>query len=266
MAEKDFKVSAGLEVDEYVISPAGALDGQSLVYDGTAYIPADIVPIGTIEMWAGSSTPPDGWLLCNGASYSWSEYTRLRDVIGISYGGSVDTSWNVPNFVPTTTAIAPTGVAAGGSLGTSSQLFASASTFHLHNYTATYDSSQTTAQDHTHNAETSAAHSHTFNGSNYTHSHNTSGPTNTHAHSYVRGNSSAVTGGAAHGNHNVGNANHAHKHNFANIGLLHSHTYNNHNVNAHSHNWNAGNIQSNAGGSNHSHSVNKQSIYFIIKH
>jgi microcystin-dependent protein len=266
MAEKDFKISKGLEVDEYVISPSGPIDGQSLVYDGSAYIPTDIVPIGTIEMWAGSPTPPDGWLLCNGGSYSWSTHTRLRDVIGISYGGSSGTSWNVPNLISSSSFITPVGTTAGGALGNSSVLFSSASTFHQHNFDSTYNSGNTSVQDHRHDTDSGSSHSHTFTGANWGHNHNTGGPSANHAHGYIRGSTSAVTGGSAHANHNVSNTNHAHKHNFPSANLIHAHSYNSHTTNAHSHNWNAANIASSAGGSNHSHSVNKQSIYFIIKY
>lgn len=266
MSTKDFKVSADVELDDFVISPSGAVDGQSLVYDGTAYVPADIVPVGTIEMWAGSATPPSGWLLCNGQSYSWAQYTRLRDVIGVSYGGTVNTSWNVPNFVPSTTSITPFGVAAGGSLGTSSVLFSSGSTSHTHNFTAQYTSNGTTVQDHNHSANTAVDHTHALAAANWPHNHNSSAPTANHAHNYIRGNNaSGGVGNNAHANHNVSNTSHGHKHNLPSIQLIHAHNYDAWNTSAHTHNWGTASTGSNADGSNHDHSVNKQSIYFIIK-
>jgi microcystin-dependent protein len=267
MTAKDFKVSTGLEVDDYVVSPSSAIDGQSLIYDGAAYVPADIVPVGTIEMWAGSSTPPDGWLLCNGQSYSWAQYTRLRDVIGVSYGGTISTSWNVPNFIPSTKPVTPLGVAAGGALGSATILFGSGNTSHTHNLTAQYTSSNTTVQNHNHSANTSNDHSHALFTANWSHNHNTSAPSGTHAHGYVRGNNATtVTGLTAHANHNVSNTSHAHKHNCDAVNLdAHQHSYDTYNVNAHSHNWGTAGIASNAGGSTHDHSINKQSIYFIIK-
>lgn len=47
------------------------------------------MPIGSIVMWAGS-TPPEGWLLCNGATYKRTEYLNLSNVIGFKYGGTKD--------------------------------------------------------------------------------------------------------------------------------------------------------------------------------
>jgi microcystin-dependent protein len=264
MSEKVFKVSTGLEVDEYKISPSAPIDGQSLVYDGSAYIPADIVPVGTVEMWAGSSTPPDGWLLCDGTSYSWSLYTRLRDVIGVSYGGSNGVSWNVPNMTNRTLV----GVAAGGALGSSSSLFGSAGTFHQHSFSTSHSSSQTTALNHTHTITNEPTlHRHNNASVSWSHNHSPGGQSVTHRHSYLRGtSSSSTTSFSAHTNHSVTSAGHNHAHNMPALTINHSHNVNNHNVSAHSHNWNDGSLGSNSGGSSHSHTVNKQSIYFIIKH
>ena len=47
------------------------------------------MPIGSIVMWAGD-TAPDGWLLCNGATYKRTEYLNLSNVIGFKYGGTKD--------------------------------------------------------------------------------------------------------------------------------------------------------------------------------
>jgi microcystin-dependent protein len=44
-------------------------------------------PVGVITLFSGS-TLPDGWLLCNGATYSTTEYSELYDVIGYTYGGT----------------------------------------------------------------------------------------------------------------------------------------------------------------------------------
>ena len=267
MSEKDFKVSADAEVNSYVVSPAGAVDGQSLVYDGTSYSPYDIVPVGSIEMWAGGSTPPNGWLLCDGTSYSWSAYTRLRDVIGISYGGSIDTSWNVPDLTSSTSFVTPIGRAAGDSLGTATVLFGSASTSHAHNYTSsTYGSNGTTQQDHSHDTGNANNHTHNLATTSWNHSHNTGGPSNTHQHNYLRGNTGNATNNVGHGTHNVENTAHNHKHNLGAVSHGHDHAYNTYTPNVHSHNWNMVSIGSNASGTDHTHTVNKQSIYFIIKY
>ena len=57
----------------------------------------DLVPAGCIMMWGGTTSPPDGWLLCDGTLKSKTSYPELFAAIGVTYGGSV-TSFNLPNF------------------------------------------------------------------------------------------------------------------------------------------------------------------------
>ena len=54
-------------------------------------------PIGTVLSYAGQ-TAPNGYLLCNGASYLVKDYPDLYAVIGNTYGGD-STNFNVPNLV-----------------------------------------------------------------------------------------------------------------------------------------------------------------------
>jgi len=267
MSIKDFKTSANLEVDLYELSVASSIDGQVLIYDGESYKPYDIIPVGSIEMWAGDSTPPNGWLLCDGSSYSWAQYTRLRDVIGISYGGSSDTSWNVPNLLTSSNSKTVVGVSAGDSLGNASKNFDSSSTSHSHNYTSSsYVSNTNGYGNHNHNTGNANGHTHTLDFNNWNHFHNSNSPSNTHTHSYQRGNSGgANTSLSAHANHNVGSANHAHGHTANEVSHSHGHGYDPAMGN-HNHNWNMSGIGSNSAGANHTHTVNKQSIYFIIKY
>lgn len=42
------------------------------------------VPVGTIVAFGGE-TPPDGWLLCNGAEYDDADYPRLASTLGAAY-------------------------------------------------------------------------------------------------------------------------------------------------------------------------------------
>ena len=54
--------------------------------------------VGTINLWA-SSTVPDGWILCDGASLLRAgTYAGLFAVIGTTYGSADGTHFNVPNF------------------------------------------------------------------------------------------------------------------------------------------------------------------------
>lgn len=53
--------------------------------------------IGVIQAFSGN-TVPNGYLLCNGASYKVADYPDLYAVIGNTYGGDTE-NFNVPNLV-----------------------------------------------------------------------------------------------------------------------------------------------------------------------
>lgn len=53
-------------------------------------------PVGAVMPYAGS-TPPAGWLLCDGSEISRTNYARLFSVIGTTYGaGDGNSSFNLP--------------------------------------------------------------------------------------------------------------------------------------------------------------------------
>lgn len=277
MPEQKFATSSSLTADSYIISPSGAKDGQSLIYDGTQYSPQNIVPVGTIEMWAGTvSNVPKGWLLCDGSSYSWAQYTELRDVLGTSYGGSIDTSWNVPNLVSTSSVVvAPIGMAGGATRGSGTQLFSSSGNalVHTHTYSqATAYTSLDNANNWTHshaNENSGGNHGHQLSTMNWSHSHQTSQPSAAHAHNYQRGTGTVNgtnSGGADHGGHNTSSTTHGHDHGYIAADHNHGHNTDTGTSLAHSHNWSLANITTNAAGSTHTHNVNVQPIYFIIKY
>lgn len=54
------------------------------------------MPAGSIMAYA-STTPPSGWVACDGASYATATYPNLFAVIGYSFGGS-GANFNVPNL------------------------------------------------------------------------------------------------------------------------------------------------------------------------
>jgi hypothetical protein len=54
------------------------------------------VPAGTVVAFMGS-TPPSGWLLCDGAEYEQSEYPVLFNAIGTQYGQSGN-RFNIPDL------------------------------------------------------------------------------------------------------------------------------------------------------------------------
>lgn len=55
-------------------------------------------PVGSLMPYAGT-TPPDGWLICDGSEISRTTYARLFSVIGTTYGaGDGNSSFNIPDF------------------------------------------------------------------------------------------------------------------------------------------------------------------------
>lgn len=60
---------------------------------------AAIIKAGTLIPFAGS-TPPEGWLKCDGSAISRTTYTTLFAVIGTTYGvGDGSTTFNLPNLM-----------------------------------------------------------------------------------------------------------------------------------------------------------------------
>jgi len=74
------------------------ISGQSLLSNGDGTFSwANAIPPGVMMPFAGSS-PPTGYLLCNGAAVSRTTYGDLFSVIGTTYGvGDGSTTFNVPN-------------------------------------------------------------------------------------------------------------------------------------------------------------------------
>lgn len=61
-------------------------------------ITGDTLPIGSITLWSGSTTPTN-WLLCDGREVSRETYSELFAAIGTIWGaGDGSTSFNLPDF------------------------------------------------------------------------------------------------------------------------------------------------------------------------
>ena len=151
------------------------------------------VPVGSIQMFAGSSAPT-GWLMCDGNSYTSSAYPELFAVIGTAYGGSGG-NFNVPNF----TNRVPRGGARSTGGGSDDHSHSGGS--HAHTMSA-----------HTHSGSGSGAHTHTLGGhthggGSHSHGHNHG----SHTHTISAPNVTAMIGSgannASHITHNHSGAN-----------------------------------------------------------
>lgn len=94
-------------------------------------VTSGLVPVGTVIPFAGS-TAPDGWLICNGAALdnTSGQYDSLFAVIGTVYGGTGQTSFNLPNM---------SGRAAVGVGTADSKIWALADTYGEDTHTLTVD-------------------------------------------------------------------------------------------------------------------------------
>ncbi|MFZ9793682.1 MAG: tail fiber protein [Gemmataceae bacterium] len=89
----------------YAFTSAGT-SGQLLQSNGTSapswVSSSSIIPVGTVQMYAGSnlSTPPSGWLFCQGQTVSRTVYAALFSAIGTVYGsGDGSTTFHLPNLM-----------------------------------------------------------------------------------------------------------------------------------------------------------------------
>lgn len=90
------------DISEHTLKPLLYVEGNAIV-QGTMQAASlavtgsvSFMPSGCIQMYAGT-TPPVGFLLCDGAQYSTTTYASLFSVIGYLYGGS-GAVFNVPNM------------------------------------------------------------------------------------------------------------------------------------------------------------------------
>ena len=77
---------------EEVAGGSGSVNLSTLVFN-------DIVPVGTIMPWAGTSLPADNkWKFCDGSQVSSATYPQLAALLGIRYGSASSGKTRLPNL------------------------------------------------------------------------------------------------------------------------------------------------------------------------
>jgi microcystin-dependent protein len=162
------------------------------------------MPTGSVITWVGApSTPPSGWLLCDGAAVSRSTYSDLFAITSTYFGaGDGSTTFNLPDFrgLSLVGAVsANLGVAVGNTSGGKVWTYGSADPF-----TALTHSSDNALHTHTFTDDTQGGHTHTINHSttatnqNETdaggHSHTYTATPSTTGHSHTVGSTGAASG------------------------------------------------------------------------
>lgn len=107
---KSLMVSGALQSGGAITSPSmsvtGTVSAGSLSVGGTTItatpaqlnLISQVLQPGLIMMWP-TSTPPSGWLVCDGSAVSRSMYPALFSVVGTSFGnGDGSTTFNLPNM------------------------------------------------------------------------------------------------------------------------------------------------------------------------
>jgi microcystin-dependent protein len=147
-----------------------------------------------------NSTPPTGWLKCDGSSVNNESYPALYAVIGTTFGGNVP-NFNLPNLVDRI----PLGSNINGSGGSLNHTH---TVNHQHNFNHNHivshfhnvdsHSHSVDESDHTH---MSPNHNHTYNNHNHTVAHN---------HAAHTGGPNGLSLGGAMGMTFVGRSDHGH--------------------------------------------------------
>jgi len=270
MAESTFRTPSTVQVDSIEVDIASPVDGQVILYNGTKYVAGYHVPVGTMEMWGGSSTSvPHGWLLCDGQQVLSS--STLGQVLSTRYNTGGETAGHVR--VPNMSAVIPIGIASGANAGTTTFSYAAQTSVHTHSaFTATNAiGTNVDGGNHDHTYQAGGDHQHSLNASDYTHHHSTNAVSNVHRHEVLSATgANANTGFTAHAFNDHGatsadNASHEHSSGVQNHGHAHTVT-GNATQNTHSHLWsNSANTPTTSNAGQHTHSVSVVSICFIIK-
>jgi microcystin-dependent protein len=156
------------------------------------------MPTGSVITWVGSpSSPPTGWLLCDGAAVSRSTYADLFAITSTYFGvGDGATTFNLPDFrgLSLVGAVsANVGVAVGNTAGGKVWTYGTADPF-----TALSHSSDNGSHTHTFTDDSQGGHTHATNHTT-TATYSSQTAASGHTHTYV---AATVSNGHT---HDVGN-------------------------------------------------------------
>jgi microcystin-dependent protein len=176
----EFSIPQGIQGEQGIVGPIGSL------------------PVGMIILWP-NTTPPDGWLSCDGSEVSRVTYPDLYAIVGDAYGaGDGSTTFNLPDF----RGRVPVGVGQGA--GLANRIIGSTGgeevhalsiaelAAHSHNVTDPTHLHSVSDPGHLHNMDHCHAHDHyhTIGAGQFNHNHSFYDPQHqhptydpTHAHS-----------------------------------------------------------------------------------
>lgn len=97
-----------------LIKPAAGSTGWSGAMNDNLDVIDAALPVGEVRLFAGS-TPPSGWLACDGAVLDPSAFPALFSVIDTTFGGNGTTTFHLPDLRGRTPLGAGTGTGGGSS-------------------------------------------------------------------------------------------------------------------------------------------------------
>jgi len=80
------------------VTPQEASQALVNMFDQFCFNEGSCRMIGEIVLFAGDTSPSEGWLLCDGASLERTTYADLFAVIGTLYGAADGSHFNIPNL------------------------------------------------------------------------------------------------------------------------------------------------------------------------
>ena len=133
---------APLFLQEQDITRGPDADSATTLYDNANNIfdafAGKSTPAGTVLIYAGASVP-DGYLLCNGAAISRTDYDVLYQIIGTTYGaGDGTTTFNLPDLRGKVV-IGVSGSHAIGTTGGAETVTLTEQQIPAHNHSTTFD-------------------------------------------------------------------------------------------------------------------------------
>lgn len=128
----------------------GSLDVKGKIKESSY----DLIPPGTILPFAGTTSPPGGYLVCDGQAVSRKFYCRLFKYIGTTYGsGDGSTTFNLPDLRGRTI------IGTGQGTGLTNRTLGATGGAETHTLTIP----QMPIHDHTGTTDIAGAHTHTSN-------------------------------------------------------------------------------------------------------
>jgi microcystin-dependent protein len=89
-----------VDANDFITASSGtASAAKGVKLNSYGVLDPSFMPTGFLAPYAGSSTPPSGWLACDGSAQSRTTYAALFGIVGTTFGaGDGSTTFNLPDL------------------------------------------------------------------------------------------------------------------------------------------------------------------------